>query len=149
MGLDRLDLWTAMLCILMCFALGVLHILTSPPHRRWITLPRYVRVGFFVTANGMLYRGVDLLVLARPPEASVAGHIDGAGFLLSISMAFTICGLAVHAYRNSYAPAIRRQVEHIEDLARDPAHGDALAQIQLDGGARAQVVGPHGRLPEA
>jgi hypothetical protein len=132
----------------MAVALSVLHILSSPKHRRWLTLPQYVRLGFFVTALGMLFRGVDLLNLSRP-EASTAspGHIDGVGFVLTCSMSFTICALAFHAICNSCAPSVRARIESIERLARAGPKREALANLALDGFKAVESLGtfPPGR----
>ncbi len=128
------DLPTGILCLVMAFALSALHAMSSPAHKKWFTLPLYVRLGLLASAIGMVYRGVELFTLARPDAPlSVPGHVDPIGLALTCSMAFTFCALALHVALTGYAPHIRQGIERVEKLAHVKPHGEALATLALDG----------------
>jgi hypothetical protein len=145
MGSIGYDLPTALLCLIMASALSALHVLSSPKHKKWFSLPWYVRLGFLVSAVGMAYRGAELFSLARPAGAALPlGHIDPVGFLLTCSMTFTFVALSVHAILTQLPAPVREEIEHVEHLARTKPHGEALATLALDGFT---VVEPDGVLP--
>ena len=140
------DLPTAILCLVMAAALCELFALSSPKHKKWLSLPWYVRLGFLATAVGMGARGAELFSLSSPSGSSaVQGHVDPAGFLLTISMTFTFVALAAHAILSSLPVPIRCKIERAERLAHIKPHGEVLATLVLQG---VTVVEPMGKLPD-
>jgi hypothetical protein len=145
MGSIGYDLPTAILCLIMASSLSSLHVLSSPKHKKWFTLPGYVRLGFLASAVGMAYRGAELFTLAGPSgRAAPLGHIDPVGFVLTCSMTFTFVGLSVHAILTQLPPRVRERLERVEHLAHVKPHGPVLAELALDGFT---VVEPGGVLP--
>jgi hypothetical protein len=142
-----LDLATGLLCLVICGAFSTLFAATSPSHKRWFPLPFYLRVCVFTTMTGMLYRGVELITtLARAADDVAPGHIDRLGFLLTISMACTITGLAVYAWRNRHTAAVLERLAAAGEVERDKAHGEALGVLVLEGATVAAPLAPPAAL---
>lgn len=93
----RMDFLTGVLCLFMALALCTLHVISSTEHGARLDLPNYVRVPLVTSGVGMLFRGVDLIMLAQAGhDRGLPGHIDPVGVALTVSMTAFFITWAVH-----------------------------------------------------
>jgi hypothetical protein len=116
----NLDLIAGVLCTLAAFALCVIHVISSSKRGQWITLPEYVRVGLFVTAMTLLYRGVNLITLSGAAETGeiLLGRINAEGLIATSALTYTLCALALFLARKAYPEGVWQTIIRTEWLAK-------------------------------
>jgi hypothetical protein len=89
---EIIDLIGGLLCLLIALALFTIHIVSSPRKKPWIGLPKALRWSLCVTGWLFLVRGVGLSATETPISGQ---HMPPLGLLTTLSLATTVCGLAV------------------------------------------------------
>jgi hypothetical protein len=116
----NLDFIAGVLCTFGSFSLCVIHVISSAKRGEWITLPEYVRVGFFATAMMLLYRGVNLITLAGIPDVGepLRGRINAEGLMATMALTYTLCALAVCLARKAYPEGVWLSIARAEWIAK-------------------------------
>lgn len=144
--MDFNDWLAAIFCSIMCLSCLGLHIITSPKHRTWPSVPWPVRWGFLMAGCGLMYRTIDLFKLSHTPGNGAAGHIDFGGDIASGVMCYMLLSLVIYEARRRYSYQIWDGLRHFEGLAKSDPTG-ASSRLAMRG---ATVVGANAReMPPA
>ena len=92
MNLDHL---AAIGCGWVALILFGLHTLSSPRLASWMTIPGYVRGGFWITGAMFMWRAVNFATL--PPDH--LGHVNREGLMALVTLIYTVTALAVWVAR--------------------------------------------------
>lgn len=87
-----IDAVGGLLCLLIALALFTIHIVSSKKKKPWIVLPEPLRWSLAVTGFLFMVRGVGLSAADTPISGQ---HIPPLALLTTLSLATTVCGLAV------------------------------------------------------
>jgi xanthine/uracil permease len=80
----NLDVAAGVLTGWIALALFSLHVISSPRHRTWMTIPEYVRRGFLLTGAMFTWRSVNFFSVAGAAGVFL-GHINAEGMMALVS----------------------------------------------------------------
>jgi hypothetical protein len=147
----NLDIAAGVLTGWIALALFSLHVISSPRHRTWMTIPEYVRRGFLVTGAMFTWRSVNLFSVAGSDV--ILGHINAEGMMALISVTYTVSALAWWIFTGLLPARTWERLQWAQRHARDHAETVPLmmTQAEVANVARASgtpTVGPN-EGPEA
>jgi hypothetical protein len=88
----NLDVAAGVLTGWIALALFSLHVISSPRHRTWMTIPEYVRRGFLLTGAMFTWRSVNFFSVAGAAGVFL-GHINAEGMMALVSVTYMVSAL--------------------------------------------------------
>ena len=112
-----LDAIASLMCFMTALSVFIIHVLSNPVKRHWIDLPDYVRRGLFCLGGVMLYRAINLAVLANEYPPTSPGHMNLESFVVTIFLAYVFTAWSVHILRRTFPVRVYDRLKYIEGLA--------------------------------
>ena len=109
-----LDLIASIGCFWLALIVFMLHVVSSPRRRSWMTIPEYVRRGFLVTGAMFLWRAANFASL----KPSQLGHANAEGLMALFALIYTITALAVWVVRARLGNQGWARLEWLRELMR-------------------------------
>lgn len=124
-----------------------LFIVSGPKDPQWVSLPAYLRFGFFGAAVGFMLWSVNLASIPQRPAD--VGHINASGLWALAMLAYLVTASVVYVLRHTLQPHAWAKIAWVMRLfGRDPSlapvllRPDELAAVsRITAGGRAAGPG--------
>lgn len=125
------DAIASLMCFMTALAAFIIHVLSNPNKEHWVDLPTYVRRGLFAVGGAMLYRAINLAVLANEFPPSSPGHMNVESFVGIITIAYVFTAWAIHILRRTFPTRVYARLKYIEGLALCSRNGSLAILASL------------------